>query len=127
MAFQRFETKPAKGSRNNGAPTIAIASSGQIIFNRRARLMFELEAYSHCVLYFDPDTRRVGIELSGDEAIGMAISYSATGSAFIAGRSFLRAHNLRRLDTTRHRLTRDEESGLLVFDPFTTLDGSAVE
>lgn len=62
MAFVKF-TETGKSF----TPKISISSRGMVGFNQGARNRFELEKYKVCILYYDKDEHKVGIELSTDE------------------------------------------------------------
>ncbi len=48
------------------APRASISRTGTLSFSYGARNR-HLADYKFCVLYYDPDTRRIGIELTNDD------------------------------------------------------------
>ena len=61
MAFKKFN-----GGRHT-APTVTIRQSGEIAFNKGAAEQY-LDSQTHAILYYDDEDKRVGVELTTDEA-----------------------------------------------------------
>jgi hypothetical protein len=85
--------------------------------NDGARRRFQLDDYQYCILYFDPESKRVGIELTNDKDVEGAqkIRFRKTGSD-VAGRSFLSFFGIEGLETATYPLSKDEGTGYLIID-----------
>lgn len=114
MSFVRFEDT---GSRM-GDPFVSIWSRGQIGFNLGAAQEYNLKNYGYVVLYFDPDTRRIGFELTNDknEKGAVKLMFRAKSGASFSAIPFLRTHKISFKQTQKYNLTKDNTSGLLVID-----------
>lgn len=112
MGFIRF-TEIGKSY----TPRASISKSGLIGLNNGARKRHDIENFSHCILYYDADTKRIGIELTRDSNAegSQKIRFRPTG-ADIAGRSFLSFFNIELEETLLFPVTRDSESGFLIID-----------
>lgn len=98
-------------------PRVSMSQDGLISFSDAATRKFALDQHKFIVLYYDPDIRRVGIELIDDEQAAGAIKLRLreTG-AYAGGKSFVGRFEITLRATTTYDLTKDEESGFLVFD-----------
>ena len=63
MAIIKFENIRIKTS----SPSVSITSYGTIGFNGGAVKKFDMHNYNRCLLYFDPDEKKIYIELTNDE------------------------------------------------------------
>ena len=61
MAFEKFTQ-----TGRSFAPKASISTYGTLSFNDGARRRYQMDDYTHCILYYDRDTHRVGIELTND-------------------------------------------------------------
>jgi hypothetical protein len=115
MAFEKF-TKP--GSRI-GAPKAAIWSSGQIAFNQGSMDEFNLSKYNYAILYYDRDSKRIGVEFTNDERAEGAhklVGRKGSSGTSISAIAFLRNYKIGFGETIQYDLTHDKENGLYVFD-----------
>ncbi len=73
----------------------SISTNGMISFTDGARKKFKIDDYKFCVLYFDKEDGRVGIELINDESEEGAIKlrFRQTG-ADVGAKSFLSCFNI---------------------------------
>ena len=112
MAFIKYT---AKGRSH--APRATIAQSGRLSFSDGTRKRYDLDSYTHCVLYYDPDTRRVAVELTGDSSAEGAITlrHRPTG-ADVSAKSFIDYFDMGVSETTTYDVVRDPETGWLVID-----------
>ena len=112
MAFVKFN-KPGRSFK----PRVSISSRGLISFSGGAVKRFEMDKHEWCALYYDAESRIVGIELlntdESDEAIRLRLR--STG-ADISGSSFLSFFDIEIRDTSMYELVKDDESGYLVFN-----------
>ena len=99
------------------AAKASISKSGMLSLSNGARKRFNLDQHKFCVLYYDPDTRRVGIELIDDENADGArkIRLRSTG-ADIAVKSFIDFFDLGIRETMLYTVERDDGSGLLTIE-----------
>jgi hypothetical protein len=88
-----------------------------ISFSDGARKRYHMDEYKFCVLYYDADTRRVGIEFSNDESAEGAIKirFRATG-ADVAAKSFCDYFDIGIHDTKLYDIEKDDETGLATLD-----------
>ncbi len=112
MPFIKFT-----GPNKKYAARVSIRPSGIIGFTEGARRRYCLDEYTHCFLYFDPDTRRVGVELTRDQNAAGArrFRHQPTGIS-VALKSFLDFFDLGIRQTTVYDIDKDEETGFLVID-----------
>ena len=113
MPFERF-TETGRGF----APKASIARSGMIGLNSGAVRRYEVDKHPYCVLYYDSDTRRIGMELTDDaDAPGARmIRLGRAGGAFIGARSFLEYYDITPPATMLYPVGHDDEAKLLVLD-----------
>lgn len=95
----------------------SLSVSGMLSFSHGACQRFDVGRYTHAVLYFDPDTQRVGVELTTDDKAEGArkLRHRKTG-ADIGAKSFADFFGIQIEATKVFPLQKDAESGLLVFD-----------
>lgn len=86
-------------------------------FNEGAKTRFSIGDYGFCVLYYDADTNRMGIELVNDPAAEGAkrLRHRDTGSD-VAAKSVMDFFAISVTRTTSYDIVRDAQSGLLVID-----------
>lgn len=112
MAFERF-TDVGRVFR----PRASIRSNGQIGFNHGSVKRFELQKFSHVVLFYDKDSKRVGVRLTNDKTeAGASTLITRSGNGTVSARAFLEYYHLLPKVTTQHDLEWDEENKLLVVD-----------
>ena len=112
MAFVKF-SKPGRSFK----PRVSISSRGLMSFSNGARKRFEMDKYGWCALYYDTENRNVAIQLLSDDESEEAIKLRirSTG-ADISASSFLSFFDIEVKDTSMYELSKNEESGWLVFD-----------
>lgn len=96
-------------------PRVSISKSGLIGLNNGARNRFGIEKYQYCVLYYDADEMKIGIEFTGNkDADGVQkIRFRNTG-ADIAGKSFLSFFGIDTTETRVYPIAKDDTTGYLV-------------
>lgn len=105
------------GTGRSYAPKVSLSVSGAISFNEGTTRRYVLDSFEYCVLYYDPELKRIGIELTNDaEAEGARKLQQRQTGAHVAARSFIDFFGLDVEQTCSYRLTRDEETGYLTFD-----------
>lgn len=115
MTFEKF-TRP--GSRI-GDPKAAIWSSGQIAFNQGSMDEFNLSKYNYAILYYDRDSKRIGVEFTNDERAEGAhklVGRKSSSGTSISAIAFLKNYKIDFGETIQYTLTNDKESGFYVFD-----------
>jgi len=112
MAFVKF-TEPGRSY----AAKASVSKTGMLSFSDGCRRRFQMNDYTHCVLYYDADTRRIGVELTNDaSAEGVRkMRLRETGSD-VAAKSFVDYFDLGIRETIVCPVDRDEETGYLVVD-----------
>jgi len=114
MAFERFTETRARGL----IPKASIWGRGQIGFNKSAVLKFQINMYNYLVLFYDPDSKRIGIKLTNKEEEG-AIKITkklASGGALVSAKSFIFHYDINASKTRNYDLEVDRDSGLIVID-----------
>lgn len=99
-------------------PKASIWSRGQIGFNQSAVEGYKIDNFKYVVLFYDRDTKRIGIEFTNDEKSKGAIKLvirKAAGASFSA-RAFLKNYRIDFKETHRYDLTYDEMNKLYVID-----------
>ena len=112
MAFVKFK-KPGRSFK----PRVSVSSRGLISFSNGAVKRFEMDKYGLCALYYDAESRKVGIELLSNDESGeaMRLRLRSTG-ADISASSFLSFFNIDVKETIMYEISKNENSGWLVFD-----------
>jgi hypothetical protein len=114
MAYVKF-TKI--GSRI-GVPKASIWTRGQIGFNQGAVAEYKLESYTHAVLYYDEEAKKVGFELTDDPKAEGAIKLIVRKNAGISmsARSFLKTFKIDFSETRQYNLSYDKVANLYEID-----------
>ncbi len=113
MVFQKF-THKGRGFKTRAS----IRSNGQIGFSHGVIRRFELDRFSHAVLYFDPDDGMIGVKPTNDSNEEGAIRLTVKqNTAWVAATAFLDYHNLPYAKTKRYELDSRDLDGesLMVF------------
>lgn len=112
MAFEKF-TLTGRGFR----PKVSIWKRGQIGFNQGAMRALNLEDFDYVVFYYDPESKRVGLELTNDEsAEGASKLKKRTTGASVGAKAFLDYYQLDYEKTKSYPIQLDKESKLWVID-----------
>ena len=116
MAFKRFTEKKYRSGKI-GEPMMSVLKSAQMSFNTPAMRQFELFDFDYAVLYFDEDTRTVGIMLTNDDGEDgvYKLIKRETGGYGISARKFLNFHEIDFSESRSYPLEFDEETNLYVF------------
>jgi hypothetical protein len=110
MPFERF-TEVGRVFR----PRASLRSNGQIGFNHGCVKRFDMAAFSHAVLFYDVETKRIGVKLTNDkDEPGASTLITRSGNGTLSARSFLEYYHLTPKKTTQYDIERDSPSGLLV-------------
>jgi len=110
MAFERF-TDVGRVFR----PRASLRSNGQIGFNHGCVKRFELQKFSHVVLFYDADTNRIGVKLTNDkDEPGAATLITRSGNGTVSAGAFLEYYGLKPEKTTQYDIKRDDSVGMLV-------------
>jgi len=110
MAFERF-TDVGRVFR----PRASLRSNGQLGFNHGCVKRFEMQKFSHVVLFYDADTKRIGVKLTNDkDEAGASTLITRNGNGTVSAGAFLEYYSLRPEKTTQYDIKRDESAGLLV-------------
>ncbi len=90
MPFERF-TSLGRSNR----PKITVTRQGVISFNKGATRRYAMHDYTHAVLFWDGESRRVGVMLTSmsDEEGAVPIRFRQSG-ADISARSFLEFYDI---------------------------------
>lgn len=117
--FKRFKRFTEKKHRSGkiGDPTVSIHKSMQIWFNAHAMRRFELYDFDYAVLFFDEETKTVGIMLTkDDEEEGVyKLIKPKSGGYGLSVRRFLNFHEIDCSELKSYPLEYDEESNLYFF------------
>jgi hypothetical protein len=110
MPFERF-TNVGRVFR----PRASLRSNGQLGFNHGCVIRFDMERFSHVVLFYDADTNRIGIKMTNDkEESGASTLTTKNGNGTVSARSFFEYYRLTPKKTTQYDIERDDASGMLV-------------
>src|SRR5271156_4717355 len=110
MAFERF-TEVGRVFR----PRASLRSNGQIGFNHGSVKRFEMEKYSHVILFYDAETNRIGVQMTNDkDEKGAATLITKNGNGTVSARAFLEYYQLTPKKTTPYDVERDAASGMLI-------------
>jgi len=115
MAFERFTERLKEG--RVGEPMVSIWKTGKILFNMAAMRKFELFDFDYAVLFFDKDSRKVGIMFTnkeGEDGSYNLIKPKAGGYA-ISATKFLKHHKIDYSEAKNYIVEHDEETNLYIF------------
>ena len=113
MGFIKFTNTGARA----GDPQVSIWSRGQIGFNQGAMQEFDIKDYQYVVLYYDPDTSRIGFQLTNEKEEGaIKFNFRDNSGASISAIPFLRANKIKYNETRKFDVEVDADSKLLVID-----------
>ena len=115
MAFERFTETRAR----NLIPKASIWSRGQIGFNKSAVIKFQIKMYNYLVLFYDSDSKRIGIKLTNRKEEEGAIKITkklASGGASVSANSFIFHYGINASETRNYDLELDTDSGLITMD-----------
>jgi len=89
MSFKRFD----KTSVRSKSPKVSFWKTGAISLNVAAVKAWNLEKYRCAILYFDAETKRIGIQFTVKEE-GFRLNEEKSGARWIHSKSFLRKCDL---------------------------------
>jgi len=114
MAFVKFET-PKMGQE---MPKIEILKRGEININREASVLYKLYKFEYAILYYDPDKKKVGVQLTNDELDPACIKIvkKKDGSCIMSAVSFLKYYNINYDKTINFNPEFDEDNDMIIFD-----------
>lgn len=112
MGFERF-TLAGRAFR----PKVSIRSTGQIGFSHGCVTRHGLDKTPFAVLFYDRDTKRIGVKPMSDRNEDGALKLSVRGgSGSISARSFLDYYHIEYDKTRSFDVTYDDESGMLIIN-----------
>lgn len=112
MPFERF-TEVGRVFR----PRASLRQNGQLGFNHGCIKRFDMNNFSHVVLFFDSESKRIGIKLTNDkEEQGACSLLTKSGGGTVSARSFLEYYRLTPKKTTQYDIERDDETGMLIIE-----------
>jgi len=112
MAFQKF-TESGRGFK----PQASIWTRGQISFNQGAAKRYNIDSYKYAVLYYDPEEKLVGIELTNDDqAEGIHKIRVRKSGTMVSAKAFLDYNDMDLSETRKYTLRKDDATGFLVID-----------
>ena len=104
------------GTGKSFAPKVSLSTGGLISISEAATKKYSVEAYEYAILYYDPESNLVVIQLTGEKEAGTIKIRQRTTGAYIAAASFLGNFEIKLGATTVYDLQRDVDSGFLYFD-----------
>ena len=112
MAFIKFTE-----SGRSFAAKASISKTGMLSFSHGARTRFNMDERRICVLWFDPETRRVGIEFTTDTGVEGALTVRLRNTgADVAAKSFVEYFDIAVKETTTYPVEKDEDTGFATID-----------
>jgi len=116
MVLKRFTEKKYRSGKI-GEPMVSVLKSGQISFNTPAMRQFELYDFDYAVLFFDKDTRTVGIMLTNDDGEDGAYKLikRETGGYAVSAKKFLNFHDINYLKSKTYPVEYDENEKMYIF------------
>lgn len=97
-------------------PRVAIRQNGQIGFSSGAVNKYKIDQFSYCVLYFDADSRVIGVSLEKEEVEGAIAIRSTKANTYIRAKNFLEKYRVDYSSSSRYELMDEKESGILYFE-----------
>lgn len=98
------------------AATVTIRATGQMGFSSGAQNLYKIRGCNYCVLYFDPERRVVGMELTEENCEGAIPIKKSDSNTHIRAKNFCDRFEIDYTKSHRHRLRKDPESGFLYFE-----------
>lgn len=113
MAFVKFTQSPGR----TFSPKVSINTHGTMSFNNSAKKRFNLDHYTHCVLYYDAETRAIAVELTTDaDAEGARkLRHRKTG-ADVSLKPFLDFFEINIATTTTFGINENADNNYLIVD-----------
>jgi hypothetical protein len=112
MAFERWTKR-----RRIYAPMAALWARGHIGFNVGAVEKYDLKRFTYAVLFYDPDTERIGIKFTAEEnETGSVKIVHRSQGASISARLFLEYYNVKPTETKQYTFSYDKDNDLYVID-----------
>jgi hypothetical protein len=113
MAFVMF---PNDGQRVS-APRAALTKGGVISFNRSAVKKFGLADYQRCILYYDADEQKIGVEFSNDETNNATVTLRhRVSGAEISSKNFFSYFNILPTELILCEIERAEQENRLILN-----------
>lgn len=115
MTFEQY----TKASLRVGEPKIAIWSRGQIGFNNGAVFKYKLNNFNYAILFFDKDTKTVGVRFINNkkEPGAMKLVKRKSGGFSFSAQGFLKFYGIDYSTTKRYDLTYNVKDNLYTFQP----------
>ena len=113
MAFERYTKTNSRFSE----PIISIWSGGLIGVSRGAMIKYKLVDYNYAVLFFDKDTKAIGVKLTNDkkEPGAMKLVKRKSGGFSFSAQCFLKFYNIDYGKTKKYDLIYNEIEDLYTF------------
>lgn len=112
MAFEKF-TKVGRSFK----PEVTLRRSGMIGINKGAIQRFALSRFRCVVLYYDPDTHRIGIQPVKDEGETGAVTLRIKeGNGSVSAVSFLESYKISYKEAPKYDGIWDEKEQMIVVD-----------
>lgn len=109
--FQRFTD-----TETSFAARITVRQTGQLGFNIGAINRYKIREYGYAILYFDPENRVVGLQLTNDRESPGAIEIKQSDSnTYIRAKNFCDRFGIEYETMSRYDLKQDSETGFLYF------------
>ena len=90
MAFEKYEGQRPRGTKD----IVSIRKNGQIAFNSKSVQSFEVKGNKFAFLYYDKESKKIGIEFSNAKGRGARRITMLGGTALISGSAFLKHFNI---------------------------------
>lgn len=112
MAFEKFTKTRGRGY----TPKVSIWSRGQIGFNEGCLLRYDLKKFTHVVLFYDKDNKKIGIKFTNNQSDDGAtkIIIRKTGGASISANAFLSYYNIEHSKTKRYDASYDKDADMYI-------------
>jgi hypothetical protein len=112
MAFERF-VKPGRIY----TPSVSIWSRGQISFNQGCAIKYNLENYKYAILFYDRESRRIGIKFTNDETENGAIAMNKGRTGFtLSGNAFLGYYDIPHSTTRKYAVQYNDSEEIYVIN-----------
>lgn len=112
MAFELFT-----GKGKNFRPRASVWKGGQIGLNQGAVEKFGLSGNAFVLMYYDKETRRIGLKFTDNGEEEGAIKMNVTNNAsVISAKSFLDCYDVNHDETRRYDIFKDEQTDYYIID-----------
>jgi hypothetical protein len=112
----KFKFEKFTDTDTSFAARVTIRRTGQIGFNTGAINSFGVRDAEYCILYFDPENRVVGMELTKEKCEGAIQIKKSDANTYVRAKNFCDRYTIDYSKSHRYELKRESATGFLYFE-----------